>query len=870
MRWLTNLWFRLRAIFGRGDMERGLDDEVAFHLEMEARKLEAEGHSPAEARRLARVRFGGVERFTERTRESWGVTALHDLGGDVRFAWRQLRQHPAFSLLAAFTLALGIGGTVAIFSVVDGLVLRPMPVRDEARLVVFWMDYNWRGVEFDFAKERVRAYESLAAYSNDAVTLHTDAGSSLLLSTIASAELFDVLGARPLLGRTFRPGADRPGAEPVIVLSYGAWQQDFGGDRDVVGRRIDVDGRPTTVIGVMPEDFYFPTPDMKAWVPLDLDPADPAYQGNGWLVLIGRLAPGVTARQVQDDLSSLASALGDRFDYPAAWDKTREPHVTPLREYVLGSVRPALLLLLGAVALVLLTACANVAALILTRTADRTGEMAVRAALGAGRARLARQVLTESVLLGLVAGAVGMGLAAALFDVLVASLPLRDGLASTLSLDRPALAFALVLAAGTGALISLAPMRSLLAGDLSGSALGERRQGGGRAQSALVVAEVLLAVVLSTGAGLMIRSADRLRAIDPGLDPRGALTMELLLGEQAVDAPRRDQFLRDVVARAEALPGVTAAGLINRVPIRDGGWQATVAVADRPDLDGEHRPNSFYRPVTPGTFDALGARIVRGRGIRATDDASAPRVAVVNEAFSRRMWGDQDPVGRIITRNGFASGDIEVVGVVRDIAVDRLVGETPMAAYYPWAQTMEGSSFGILVVRTALDPESLAAPLRALVRRLEPSAAVGRAETMTQVFDGAMSETLRLRFFLALFSVMGLLMGSVGIYGVVSYGVQRRSAEFGIRMALGARPSRLLGEVVRQGMLPVLVGVCAGIAVALLASGLLAGFLYGVAPTDPVALLSAAAVLACVGVLAAAVPAWRASVTDPAEALRAE
>jgi putative ABC transport system permease protein len=875
MRWLTNLWFRVQAIFGRNAMERGLEEEVAFHLEMEARKLEAEGHPPAEARRLARVRFGGVERFTERTRESWGVTALHDLGGDVRFAWRQLRAHPAFSLLAALTLALGIGGTVAIFSVVEGLLLRPLPVHDESRLTVFWMDYNWRGVEFDFVKERARAWESLAAYSNDAVTLHTDAGSSLLMSTVASSELFDVLGARPLLGRTFRPGEDRPGAEPTIVLSYGTWQQDFGGDRDIVGRRIDVDGRPTTVIGVMPEGFWFPTPDMKAWVPLHLDPADPDYQGNGWLVLVGRLAPGVASPQVQDDLASLASALGDRFQYPAAWDKTRDPHVTPLREYVLGSVRPALLLLLGAVALVLLTACANVAALVLTRTLDRSGEMAVRTALGAGRARLARQILTESILLGLLAGGVGTALAAGLFDVLVASLPLGDGLASTLSLDGSTLAFALVLAVGAGALVSLAPMRGLLAGDLSGWTLGERRQGGGsagsgRAQGALVVAEVLLAVVLSTGAALLIRSVDRLRGIDPGLDPRGVLTVELLTGEQALDAPRRDEFLRDVVAGARALPGVTAAGLINRVPIRDGGWQATVAVAGRPDLDGTRRPNAFYRPVTPGTFDALGARIVRGRGILPTDDATAPRVAVVNEAFARRMWGDQDPVGRTITRNGFASGDIEVVGVVRDIAVDRLVGETPMAAYYPWAQTMEGSPFGILVVRTGLDPEDLARPLRALVGRLEPAAAIGRVETMSQVVDGAMSETIRLRFFLGLFSAMGLLMGSVGIYGVVSYGVRRRSAEFGIRMALGAQPRRLLGDVVRRGMLPVLLGVGSGVAVALLASRLLARFLYGVAPTDPVAVLSAAIVLAVVGLLAAAVPAWRACGTDPAEALRAE
>ncbi len=872
MRWITNVWFRLRALVGRGGLERGMDEEVAFHLDMEARKLEAAGHSPGEARRLARVRFGGVDRFRERTRESWGVTALHDLGADVRFAWRQLRKHPGFSLLAALTLALGIGGTVAIFSVVDGLLLRPLPVRDEAGLDVFWMAYDWRGVEYDYVKDRTRAFESLAAYSNDAVTLRTEAGSSLLMSTVASANVFDVLGAKPLLGRTFRPGEDRPGAEPVIVLSYGTWQTEFGGDRDVVGRRIDVNGTPTTVVGVMPRGFYFPTPDMQVWTPLDLDPADATYQGNGWLVLVGRRAPGVSDAQVDGDLDRIATALGERFDYPDAWDKTKTPHVTPLRDYLLGDVRPPLLLLLGAVGLVLLMACANVAALILTRTADRQGEMSVRAAIGAGRARLARQVLTESVLLGLLAGAAGTGLAVALFDVLVASLPLGSGLAGTLALDWRALVSALVLSVATGALISLAPMRNLLAGDLSGSALGARSQGGGtgrsgRMQNALVVAEVLLAMVLVTGAGLLVRSVDHLRAIDPGLDARGVLAVDLLIGDQAADAARRRQFLDAMVERARALPGVTHAGLINRVPIRDGGYQGPVSIPDRPDLAAARRPNAYYRSVTPETFDALGAHVVRGRRILPTDDADAPPVAVVNETFARRMWGDADPIGRAIGSEGT---DIRVVGVVRDIAVEDLVGAVPMAAYYPWAQTQQSTNNGVLLLRTTGDAAALAPAVRALVAEIEPAAAVGRVETMSSVVDGAMSQTLRLRFFLGLFSALGLLMGTVGIYGVVSYAVQRRSAEFGIRMALGARPGLLLREVVRHGMVPVGLGVVGGAAVSLLASGLVSGFLYEVAPTDPVALVAAAAVLGAVGVLAALVPAWRASLTDPATALRAE
>jgi putative ABC transport system permease protein len=874
-RWIGDLWFRVRALVGRRRMERDMEDEIAFHLEMEERKYRTQGLEPEEARRLARVKFGGEDRFKEQARRSWGVGWLQDLGGDLRFAARQLRKSPAFTLLAVLTLALGIGGTVALFSVVDGLMLRPMPVRDEARLRVFWMDFDWRGVEFDFAKEKVKSFESLAAYSMDAVTLRTDGASSFLLSTLGSAELFDVAGVKPLLGRTFQPGDDRPGAEPVIVLSYGVWQQEFGGDRDVVGRTVDVDGRPTTVIGVMPRGFYFPTPESKVWAPLDLDPTSQSYQSNGWLVLVGRVRAGVSDAQVHDDITSLARAMGERWDYPAAWDKTKNPSVTPFREYVLGSVRPVLLLLLGAVALVLLMACANVAALILTRTADRTGEMSVRTALGAGRARLARQVLTESVLLGIVSGVVGIGLAAALFDVLVASLPLGGGFADTLSPNWTMLAVAMLLAVLTGCLVSLAPMRSVLAGDLSGGALGERRQSGGakgpgRLQASLVVGEVLLAVVLATGATLLVRTVEQLRSVDAGLDPRGVLTVDLLAPSASTDSTERDQLLQSVLEGVRALPGVRAAGFVNRVPARDGGWQSVVDVADRPDLSGERRPNAFFRPVTPETFKALGATLVRGRGILSSDRRDGPRVAVVNESFARRFWGDEDPIGRTITSNGFGGGPIEVVGVIHDMAVNKLVGPKPLAVYYPWAQTMHGSAMGILVVKTALDPAGLAPSIRALVTRTDPRMTVGRVETMEAVLDGAMAEPLRLRFFLGLFSVLGLLMGVVGVYGVVSQSVQRRRTELGIRVALGARRGRLVREVVGTGMIPVLAGVAGGSLVAWLASSLLTRFLFDVAPTDPLSYMAAAGALVLAGVAAVLVPALKASGTDPARALRAE
>ncbi len=874
MRWLTNLWYRVRAVMDRGRMERDLDEEFAFHLEMEARKYEAQGLSATEARRLAHVKFGGVERQKEHARDSWGVGPFRDLGGDLRYAGRQLRKNPAFATLAALTLALGIGGTVALGTVAHGLLVRPLPVVDEGRLVTFWSEYNWRGVEFDFVKETARAYEGIAAWSNQAYTLRADGASSWVLATVASAELFDVLGARPFLGRTFEQGEDRPGADPVVVLSHGLWRQEFGADPAIVGQRVFLDGEPTTVIGVMPEHFYFPTPEMRAWTPLDLDPDDRGYRNNGWLVLTGRVAPGVTQAQLQDDVASLGRALSERFTYPEAWDKSRNPFVVPLREYLLGDVRPALLLLLGAVGLLLFMACANVAALLLSRASDRTAEMAVRAALGAGRTRLARQVLTESVVLGLVGGVLGLVLAGALFDVLVTSLPLGAGFAETLSLSWNTLAGALGLSVVAGGAISLAPIRSLLMGQLAGLGSGERRQAGtsasvGRTQGVLVVAEVLLAVVLVTGAALLVRSVDRLRSVDPGLDPSGVLAVDLYIGAQETSPEQRMAFFEQVLRRTEALPGVRSAGLVNRLPIRDGGFQGSIEIADRPDLEGPSRPNSAYRVVTPETFLALDVEVIEGRGIEASDRDGAIPVAVVNETFARTMWPGESAVGKSIGAT-MAGGMFEVVGVIRNVAVHDLVSEAPMAAYYAWDQVAAGVDSGILVLDTELDPTSLAPAVRRAVAEADSRGVVGAVETMEQVVDAGMSENLRLRFFLGLFSVLGLVLGSVGIYGVVSYAVDRRKAEFGIRMALGARPGSLVRDVVKVGMIPVVTGIVAGVAVSLGVSRLLASFLFNVPHTDPASFVAAAGILLSAGVLAALVPAVRASRTDPATALRAE
>ncbi|MGD2045234.1 MAG: ABC transporter permease [Gemmatimonadota bacterium] len=873
MRWASDLWFRVRAIFGRDAMQRDLEEEIAFHIEMEARKLRAAGMSPAEAKRSARLAFGGEDRFKESARESWGVGALTDLAGDLRYAARQLRKHPAFSTLAVITLALGIGGTVALFSVVYGVMLRPLPFEDEGRIVTWWQDYSWRGQEFDYITDYATAYESLAAYSSSSYTLRGETSTSFLMGTPSTVELFDVLGAHALLGRTFEPGEDRPGAEPVVILSHGLWQGEFGGDPAIIGRRISLDGTLTTVVGVMPRDFYFPTPAADVYVPLDMDPGDPMYESNGWLVLTGRLRDGITDAEVQENLDQITAALGQRYQYPEAWDKTRNAYVTPIREYLLGDVEPALLLLLSAVGVLLLMACANVSALILTKTADRTREMSVRSALGAGRLRVARQILTETVLLGIVAGVVGVALASGLFDLLTASLPIDPAFRRTLHLNWISLLAGLGLSVAVGSLIALAPIRKILRGDLAGASFSDRTggtasSGGNRMQNVLVLAEVLLAVVLVTGASLLVRTVGQLRSLDLGLDPEGVLAVNVLLPEQETTPEDNRAFFTALLDRTRALPGVETAGLIARLPLRDGGWQGTIEIPDRPDLSGARKPNAMYRPVTPGTFDALGAHLVAGRGIEETDRADGPYVVVINESFARQIWGEENPVGRTFTDH--LDHQAEVVGVVRDISLETMIGQQPMAVYYPWSQSLDGEGYGILLARTNGTAATLAAPLRDLIHELDVRAAIGSVQSMEDAVEAEMAEPLRLRFYLGLFSLLGLVMGTVGVYGVVSYSVHRRRTEFGVRMALGAQPRRLLGTVIRQGMLPVALGVLAGCGAALIATRALSGFLYEVEPTDAASFLAAAGTLLAVGIVAAAIPAIRAGSTDPAVALRSD
>jgi predicted permease len=756
------------------------------------------------------------------------------------------------------------------------MLVRPLPFEAEERLQIFWSQFNWRGVEYDHVRAGSLAFDEIAAYSAAGEPMRVGDETRILTFVPATANLFEALGATPLLGRTFTEGEDRPGAEPVIVISHGLWQQELGSDPGVLGRRLEVGGIARTIVGVMPPGFYFPTPEYRAWRPIVMDPAEPAYNSNGWLALVGRLREGAGATEISAELQRLTRMLGERFTYPAAWDKTKNAGLTPAREYLVGDVRDPLLLLLGAVAMLLVIACANAAALILARTTDRSAELAVRTALGAGRFRIARQIVTESLVLALVAATVGAAIAALAFRALVASLPLRQGFDATLSMGWQSFVTAFGLALLVGVTVSVFPIRQLLRGRLDGVTRerGEHglRAGTRRAHGAMIMAQVSVAVMLVVGAMLLIRSVERIRGLDPGFDPRGVATVELVASPEALPPGTRDQFFRDVLTRIESMPGVTSAGITNRLPVRDLGWQGPVGIEGRPEYDGAQRPNSLIRTATPNYLKTLGIAIRSGRGVDATDRADGALVALVSESFARRIWSDADPIGQRIQVGGGTQPWRTIVGVVEETRMTSMTGENPFTLYLPLDQFsgLAGVVSGVVAMKSSLPPATLFTGVRGIVAEVNDRVAVARQGTMESVISASLAEPLRLRFFLGLFAGLALLLGSIGVYGVVSYAVARRRAEFGIRMALGAAPRRVLADVIRHGLTPVVAGVVAGIVGSVALSGLLRGFLYQVNPRDMASLAVAAGALLGAGVLAALVPAWRASLVTPTVALKSE
>jgi putative ABC transport system permease protein len=806
------------------------------------------------------------------------------VSGDLRQAVRALLRRPLLFAVATAAIALGIGASTAVFSVVDAVLLRPTPFADPARLVRLWQSIPERNapfveVSYPYMKTlRARSRTLSAVAAMPAVNSGFTIGGAEPVRVdgrIVSGNFFDVLGARAALGRTFVEDEDRVGAPRVVVVSHGLWQRQFGADPGLVGRTLPIDGTAMTVIGVMPKEFRYP-PGADLWTPLvPLIPDVVDKENVGWATLVGRLAPGATAEQARTEIDAI-SAEELRRVAPSA--PAVRVVITPLTHEWIGPARPALLVLLGAVLLVLLLACANVAALLLARAAARQREIAVRLALGASRARLVRQLLAESAVIALAGGLVGTLAAVWGLDTLLALVPAEIPRLEDARVDPRVLGFALALTAAAALLSGLVP--ALLASRSSLSdvlAEGARSAGPAarqvRARAVLVAAEAAAAVVLLAGAGLLTRTFQNLRGVELGFDPRNVLTFEVGGPQGKYDkAEGQRQLHRALVERIEAVPGVESAASVMIRPLWGRvGLDWPLQVEGQSEADAQRNPPLNLQIVTPGFFRTMRMPLRQGRTFDGRDTKDVAPVVVVSDALARRYWPGQDPVGRRI-RTPMPSPPYEqtwmtVIGVTAP-ARYRELQASRLDVYMSYLQAEEPLRH--LVVRTTADPLSLTPAVRAAVKSVDRELILTDVTSMAALVDVALGGARFAMQVLAAFALVALLMAALGIYGVVAFVVGRRTREVGIRMALGARAADVLSLVVRQGMAPVAAGLAVGVAAALALGRLSASLLFEVPPHDPLTLAAAAAVLTAAALLACALPARRAARIDPAQALRDE
>ena len=812
---------------------------------------------------------------------------------DLRYAVRLLLRTPGFTLLAALTLALGIGANAAIFSVINAVLLAPLPYGSPERLTIVYsqfptMSFNrfWVSApEFLDLRRMARSFEALGAYTTGSANITGGDEPVRVRVARVSAGLFPALGVKPELGRAFTVQEDMPNTEPMVVLSHELWQRAFGADRGVLGRQVQVDGVDRTVIGVMPAGFDVAEERVEAWVPLALDPANPGNRGGHYLYIVGKLKPGVGMGQARSEIAGLVKRW--QTDLPDTHSLSPERHplvIQPLLDDLVGSVRSKMWLLMGAVGLVLLIACANVANLLLARAEARQKEIAVRTALGAARGRLLRQFLTESVVLSLLGGALGLLLAVWGVRAIVATNPESLPRVREIAVDGRVLLFTLGLALLTGVLFGLAPALHARASVLF-SALKEGGQrataGAGRQlfRRLLVIAEVALAATLVIVGGLLIRSFWLLQQVDPGFDAGHVLTFQIALPDARYpEEPRVVAFYQRLVDRLRALPGVeSAAAAWGLPPKRD-------ILANDTDFEGVPQPPNgpvhnvdYWQFVTHDYLKTLKIPIVNGRGFLPSDAAGTPGVVLVNETAAKHFWPGQDPLGRRLRNPGPPDQPapwLTVVGVVKDVKQAGLEAETGTEVYFLQAQmpeTLGGASDDMyLLVRTAGDPLSLVSAVRREVKALDPGLPLADVRSLEQVVFESVAQPRFITFMALLFAAVALALAAVGTYGVLSYSVEQRTQEIGVRMALGAQARQVLGMVLAQGVGLVVIGLVLGVVLALALQRILSGMLFGVAPTDPTIFASVVVVLAAVSLIACYLPARRATRIDPLVALRYE
>ena len=814
---------------------------------------------------------------------------------DLRIALRGLRQRAGFAAIAVLTLAIGIGAVTAIFSVVNGVLLRPLPYRDPGALA--WVRVHLKGdpsaplseAEYWDLRERQRSFERVAGFTDASVNLTGSGAPERLRTGYVTADVLPLLGVAPILGRAFGREDDLPGRSPVALLSDGLWRRRFGADPAVVGRTLILDDAPTMVIGVMPPGFQLPThftgAAMEMWLPLQLDPAtDRGERGWHYLDVVARLRPEVTMAAAHTEVTALMRGM--LAEYPMEYNADFAGAATSLTDQIVGDVRPAILVLLGAVALLLVIACANVASLLLAQGESRHREIAVRIALGAERGQIVRQLLTESVVLALCGGLLGLLVAMWGIRVLILGAPPSIPRLDAVGLDGRVLGFTLLVSLGTGLLFGLVPAlqssRLELAGAMvDGGRLGTAGAARQRFRRGLVVGQIALALVLLAGAGLLVQSFLKVRGVDPGFQPEQLLTARVDLSPVRYESStQRRAFFRDVLARIEAVPGVSSAGAARALPMTGslviGDWSfVEEGHFSNPPLPAEWTA-ADWQVVTPGYFRTMGMPVVQGRGIEAGDRLGMPGVIVINQTLARRMWPNGDAVGRRLLLGGGETDSIyrTVIGIVGDVRHRGLSADPRPEIYLPHEQFPAGTATATnslyLAIRTTGEPSAVAPAVRAAVAGLDPDVTLSEVQTMEQALGSWAGERRFTMLIVTGFALAALLLGAVGIYGIMAHLVVQRTREIGIRIALGAVPREILRLVLSQGALLAGLGIAVGVLGALATSRLLTGLLFQVRPTDPLTFAGTALLLALVAAVASLVPALRATRVAPIEALRAE
>ena len=857
-------------------INRGASEEEARHAVFE--ELNA---SDFLSRELKRVERRAPANAVVPGREG---NLFADIGQDLRYGLRTLIKNPGFTIVAVIALALGIGANSAIFSVVNAVLLRPLPYKNPDQLVVIWENATHLGFPKDTPspanfldwRQQSSLFEGMAAFAERSFNLTGVGEPERLDGRRVSANLFEMLGVKPIVGRTFVPQEDQPGTK-VVLLNESLWKRRFGGDPAVVGRAVNLNGEPYTVVGVLPQTVRLPTSGNwrdQVWVPLAFPSEEAASRGAHYLEVIARMKPGMTLPKAQAEMDTIAARLAQQYpDFNAR----RGAVVTPLHEEIVGKMKSPLLILLGAVAFVLLIACANVANLLLARAAVRQKEIALRLALGANRARLTKQLLVESVLLSLVGGLVGLGLAYFGLNVLTRFIPQDVAQADTITIDAKVLLFTLAVAVVTGLIFGLAPATQASHFNLNETLKeGGRDSGAGvrgkRLRNSLVIAEVATSFILLVGAGLLINSFVHLRTLDPGFRADHLLALNVDLSEvKYPDTQRRTAFFDEVTRRVRTLPGVQSVAVAGNLPFTYNGDSTLIAVEGIPDPPIDQWPDVIYRTVGPGYLATMGIPLVRGRDFNDQDTLDTTPVVVISEKTAKRYWPNEEPIGKRL-KTGATASDVPwrtVIGVVKDVRQNDFIAEPKMQMYFSYRQVKDLVA-NALVVRTSVDPLSLATSVRNTIWAVDKDQPVANIDSMEHIVAGAVARQRFSMLLLAIFAGLALVLAAVGIYGVMSYSVAQQTREIGIRIALGAQRGDVLRMTVKEGLKLVGVGLLIGLISAFVLTRVMESLLFGISATDPVTFGIICVVLLIVATLASYIPALRAATVDPMVALRAQ